>query len=175
MRGVELITSESHPGLEAARKATFGGILQQRCQFHLPQKAQAYVPSVSMKAEVTEDLRNIFNAPNRTMAEMWLPDTIQKYEKTAPRLTSWMEHNVLGRLTVSFFTEKHQRRIRTTNMLERLNREIKRRTRVVTIFPNEAPCLRLISAILIEKSKEGQTGRKYFCFEGSDYLANGCI
>ncbi len=168
VRGVELITSDNHQGLKAARKAVFGGIPWQRCQFHLQQNSQAYVPRASMKTEVAEDLRGIFNAPNRTMAEMCLADTIQKYEKIAPRLASWMEHNVPEGLTVFSFPVSHQRRLRTTNMLERLNREIKRRTRVVTIFPNEASCLRLISAILMEKSEEWQTGRIYLSFEGSD-------
>jgi len=168
LRGVELIVSDDHLGLKAARKAVFGGVPWQWCQFHLQQNAQAYVPRQSMKAEVAEDLRRIFNAPNRSMAEMYLADTIQKYEKAAPRLSQWMEQNVPEGLTVFSFPPKHQRRIRTTNMLERLSWEIKRRTRVVTIFPNEASCLRLISAYLMEKSEEWQTGRRYLVFEGSD-------
>jgi transposase-like protein len=168
LRGVELIVSDDHLGLKAARKAVFGGVPWQRCQFHLQQNAQAYVPRQSMKAEVAEDLRRIFNTPNRSMAEMYLGDTIRKYEKAAPRLANWMEHNVPEGLTVFSFPPKHQRRIRTTNMLERLSREIKRRTRVVTIFPNEASCLRLISAYLMEKSEEWQTGRRYLVFEGAD-------
>ena len=101
------------------------------------------------------------------MAESYLKDTIRKYENTDPRLANWMEANVPEGLTVFSFPEKHQRRLRTTNMLERLNREIKRRTRVVTIFPNVASCLRLISAFLMEKSEEWQTGKKYLSFEGS--------
>jgi transposase-like protein len=120
-----------------------------------------------MKSEVAEDIRRIFNAPNRVMAESLLQDTIKKYEKSASRLANWMEANIPEGLTVFSFPEKHQRRLRTTNMLENLNKEIKRRTRVVTIFPNEASCLRLISAFLMEKSEEWQTGRKYFVFEGS--------
>lgn len=168
LRGVELITSDGHQGLKAARKAVFGGVPWQRCQFHLQQNAQAYVPRQSMKSEVAEDLRRIFNAPNRVMSESYLDDTIRKYEKSAPRLANWMEHNVPEGLTVFSFPAKHQRRIRTSNMLERLSREIKRRTRVVTIFPNEASCLRLITAFLIEKSEEWQTGKIYLVFEGSD-------
>ena len=121
-----------------------------------------------MKAEVAEDLRRIFKAPNRSMAESYLADTIQTYEKPAPRLVNWMEHNILERLTVFSFPERHQQLIRTTNMLERLSREVSRRTRVVTIFPNEASGLRLITAFLMEKSEEWQTGRKYLVFEGSD-------
>lgn len=167
LRGVELITSDAHEGLKAARKAVFGGIPWQRCQFHLQQNAQAYIPKKDMQSEVAEDLRRVFNAPNRAMAESYLKDTIHKYEETAPRLADWMEANVPEGLTVFSFPKKHQRRLRTTNMLERLNREIKRRTRVVTIFPNEASCLRLVSAFLMEKSEEWQTGRKYLTFEGS--------
>jgi len=167
LRGVELITSDAHKGLKAARKAVFGGIPWQRCQFHLQQNAQAYVPKKALQSEVAEDLRRVFNAPSRAMAEGYLRDTIHKYEETAPRLANWMEANVPEGLTVFSFPEKHQRRLRTTNMLERLNREIKRRTRVVTIFPNVASCLRLISAFLMEKSEEWQTGKKYLSFEGS--------
>jgi putative transposase len=79
-----------------------------------------------------------------------------------------MEHNIPEGLTVFSFPPKHQQRIRTSNMLERLIREVKRRTRVVTIFPNEASCLRLITAFLMEKSEEWETGRIYLVFEGSD-------
>ena len=170
LRGVELIVSDDHLGLKAARKAVFGGVPWQRCQFHLQQNAQAYVPRQSMKAGVAEDLRRIFNAPNRPMAEAYLAETIKRYEEVAPRLANWMEHNVPEGLTVFSFPPKHQRRIRTTNMLERLSREIKRRTRVVTIFPNEASCLtrKRISAYLMEKSEEWQTGRRYLVFEGAD-------
>ncbi|MGB2955693.1 MAG: IS256 family transposase [Anaerolineales bacterium] len=168
LRGVELITSDGHQGLKAARKAVFGGVPWQRCQFHLQQNAQAYVPRQSMKSEVAEDLRRIFNAPNRVMAESYLADTIRKYKKSDPRLSVWMEHNIPEGLTVFSFPPKHQRRIRTSNMLERLSREIKRRTRVVTIFPNEASCLRLITAFLMEKSEEWETGRIYLVFEASD-------
>lgn len=167
LRGVELITSDAHEGLKAARKAVFGGIPWQRCQFHLQQNAQAYIPKKDMSTKVAEDLRRVFNAPNRAMAKCYLRDTIRKYEETAPRLAEWMEANVPEGLTVFSFPEKHQRRLRTTNMLERLNREVKRRTRVVTIFPNVASCLRLISAFLMEKSEEWQTGRRYLSFEGS--------
>jgi transposase-like protein len=165
--GVELIVSDDHAGLKAARKAVFGGIPWQRCQFHLQQNAQAYVPRKDMKSEVAEDIRRIFNAPNGVMAEDLLKDTIKKYDKSASRLANWMEANIPEGLTVFSFPEKHQRRLRTTNMLENLNKEIKRRTCVVTIFPNEASCLRLVSAFLMEKSEEWQTGRKYLVFEGS--------
>ena len=106
---MELILSDDHLGLKTARKAVFSGVTWQRCQFHLQQNAQAYVPRHSMKAEVAEVLRRIFNDPNRSMAEMYLADTIQKHEEAAPRLANWMDHNVPEGLTVFSFPPKHQR------------------------------------------------------------------
>ncbi len=154
LRGVELITSDDHPGLRAARRAVFGGIPWQRCQFHLQQNAQSYVPRKDMQPEVAEDLRTIFNAPHRAAAERYLAEMILKYEKTASRLAHWMEENIPEGLTVFSFPSAHRRRLRTSNGIERLNQEIKRRTRVVRIFPNEASCLRLVSAVLMETSEE---------------------
>ena len=165
LRGVELIISDDHSGLKAARQAVFGGIPWQRCQFHLQQNAQAYVPRKEMQKEVAEDIRNIFNAPNRARAEEYLKVAVQKYEKSASNLALWMEQNIPEGLTVFSFPTPHQRRIRTTNCLERLNREIRRRTRVVSIFPNEKAALRLISAILLEISDEWEGGKIYLSFE----------
>jgi putative transposase len=165
LRGVQLITSDDHPGLKAARLAVFGGIPWQRCQFHLQQNASQYVPRQSMKAEVGTDLRMIFNAPNRATADAYLVQVVQKYAKTASRLADWIEKNIPEGLTVFDFPPSHQRKLRTTNGLERLNREIRRRTRVVGIFPNEAACLRLTSAILMEFDDEWQVSRVYLSFE----------
>ncbi|GAP13824.1 transposase [Longilinea arvoryzae] len=90
---------------------------------------------------------------------------ITKYQKTASKLADWMENNIPEGLTIFSFPAAHQRLIRTTNGLERLNREIKRRTRVVSIFPNEGACLRLVSAILMETSDEWEVGRLYLNLE----------
>jgi transposase-like protein len=168
LQGVRLIISDAHTGLRAARQAVFGGIPWQRCQFHLQQNAQAYVPRKSMLKEVADDIRSIFNAPDRATAEAWLAQSIQKYEQSASRLADWMESNIPEGLTVFSFPRSHQRRIRTANLLERLSQEVKRRTRVVGIFPNEDACLRLISAFLMEKSEAWLIGRKYLLFEGSE-------
>jgi transposase-like protein len=113
---------------------------------------------------VAADIKAIFNAPNRQEAERLLALTVTKYQEKASRLAEWMETNIPEGLTVFAFPAEHRRRIRTTNMLERLNREIRRRTRVVSIFPNEASCLRLVSAILMEISEEWLTGRTYLSF-----------
>jgi transposase-like protein len=167
LQGVQLIISDAHPGLRAARQAVFGGIPWQRCQFHLQQNARAYVPRKSLLPEVADDLRTIFNAPDRATAEAWLVQTIKKYETSASRLADWLEVNIPAGLTVFSFPRSHQRRLRTANLLERLSQEIKRRTRVVGLFPNEAACLRLISAFLMEKSETWLLGRMYLNFEDS--------
>lgn len=159
--GVQLITSDNHAGLKAARQAVFGGIPWQRCQFHLQQNASAYVPRREMLTEVANDIRTIFNAPDRPTAEAYLAKTVQKYAKTASRLADWLEKNIPEGLTVFAFPAEHRRKIRTTNGLERVNKKVHRRTQVVSIFPNESACLRLISAVLMEIDEEWQTGRIY--------------
>lgn len=162
--GVQLITSDDHNGLRAARMAVFGGIPWQRCQFHLQQNAQAYVPRKDMQSEVAEDIRIIFNAPDRFTADAYLAKTVQKYEKTASRLAKWMAANIPEGLTVFDFPPAHRRLLRTTNGVERLHREVRRRARVVSIFPNQASCLRLVSAIHAEISEEWLTGKTYLTF-----------
>jgi transposase-like protein len=160
LRGIKLITSDAHEGLGFARRGVFGSVPWQRCHFHLQQNAGAYVPRQSMRAEVAADIRSIFNAPDRSTPEKYLQMIIQKYAKSAPRLSAWLEENLAEGFTVFSFPTKHRRYIRTTNSLERVNREVRRRTRVVGIFPNEASCLRLISAILMETSEKWQIGRR---------------
>ncbi len=108
---------------------------------------------------------SIFDAPNRPTAETYLKQIVQKYQQRASRLADWMETNLPEGLTVFALPETHRKKLRTNNSLERLNREIGRRTAVVSIFPNEAACLRLVSAILMEQDEEWQTGRAYLSFE----------
>jgi len=163
--GIRLIISDDHAGLRQALRAVFGGIPWQRCQFHLQQNASQYVPRKEMLAEVAADIRKVFNAPDRPTAEAYLKQIVQKYEKSASRLADWMERNLPEGLTVFAFPEAHRRKLRTNNSLERLNREIGRRTKVVGIFPNDAACLRLISAILMEQDEAWQTGRVYLAIE----------
>jgi transposase-like protein len=159
--GVRLIISDAHAGLKAARQAVFGGVPWQRCQFHLQQNAQSYVTRQEQQAEVAADIRAIFNARDRAEAEARLAQTVTKYSQSAARLADWLETSLPECLTVFAFPEAQRRRLRTANGLERLNREIKRRTRVVSIFPNEAACLRLITALLMETSDEWETGKTY--------------
>lgn len=161
LSGVQLIISDDHAGLKAARIAVFGGVPWQRCQFHLQQNAGAHVPRQEMRKEVAEDIRTIFNAPDRHTADAYLTKIVQKYAQTVPALANWLETNIPEGLTVFSFPVSHRRRLRTANSLERLSREIKRRTRVVSIFPNEAACLRLISAVLMEIDETWQTDKIY--------------
>jgi transposase-like protein len=161
LHGVELITSDAHEGLKAARKGVFPGVPWQRCQFHLQQNAVAYVPKVDMRSEVAADLRGVFNAPDQAEAERLLKMSVEKYRNSAPKLADWMERNVPEGLSVFTRPPAHRRRLRTSNMLERLNKEIHRRTRVATLFPNEASLLRLVSAVLAEVDEEWQTGKCY--------------
>jgi transposase-like protein len=165
--GVQLITSDDHAGLRAARLAVFGGLPWQRCQFHLQQNAQAYVPRKDMQAEVAADIRMIFDAPDRTTAEAYLAKAVSKYQTSASRLAEWMATNIPEGLTVFAFPAAFRKLLRTTNGVERLHREVRRRARVVSIFPNSGSCLRLVSAVLAEISEEWLTGRTYMSFEGT--------
>ncbi len=112
------------------------------------------------------------NAPDRHEADRLLAQLVNKYASSAPDLSVWMEANVSEGLTAFELPSSHQRRLRTTNMLERLNQEIKRRTRVATLFPNEASLLRLVSAILSETSDDWETGKIYLTMS-KNASANG--
>jgi transposase-like protein len=167
LHSVRLIISDDHYGLRKARQAVFTGTPWQRCQFHLQQNASQYVPRKRMQTEVAADIRAVFNAPNPAHAEQHLRQVVSKYADSAFDLADWMETAIPEGLTVFDFPETHRRRIRTSNMLERINQEIKRRTRVVRIFPNQTSCLRLVSAILMEIDENWETGRIYLNI-GSD-------
>jgi putative transposase len=162
LHGVELFISDDHAGLKTAKKAIFGGIPWQRCQVHLQRNAQSYVPKVEMKEQVAADIRSIFNASDRTEADRLLSKTITTYEKSAPKLSSWLEDNITEGLTIFSFPAQHRVKIRTTNVVERLNREIKRRTQVASIFPNENSCLRLVTAIVMEVSEDWLVERQRY-------------
>lgn len=165
LHGVKMIASDAHAGLKEALRARFSAVPWQRCQFHLAQNAMAYVPKMAMRKEVGASLRAVFDAPDRAEAERQLDLAVKKYRTTAPRLAEWLEANVPEGLTAFALPSSHRRRLRTTNMLERINREIKRRTRVATLFPNEGSALRLVSAVLMEISEEWETNRKYVTME----------
>jgi putative transposase len=165
LHGIELITSDAHAGLAEARKACFPGVPWQRCRFHLMRNALAHVPREEMKREVMDDLRSVLDSADEHTAGEQLGRVVRKYEKVAPKLAAWMEQNVPESFAVFRLPPTHRQRLRTTNMLERINRELKRRTRVATLFPNEASLLRLVTAVLMELSEEWETGKRYVTFE----------
>jgi transposase-like protein len=165
LHGVELITSDAHAGLQEARKACFHGVPWQRCQFHLLHNAWSHVPRQEMKREVAEDLKGVFDSADERGAREQLDRVVRKYEKSAPALAAWIETNMPDGLAVFALPASHRRRLRTTNVLERLNRELKRRTRVATLFPTEASLLRLVTGVLVEISDEWETTKRYVTFE----------
>ena len=168
LHGLKLIVSDAHSGLKAARQAVFPSVPWQRCQFHLQQNAQAYVPKKSMKSAVALDIRSILNAPDRMEADRLLGKMVEKYKSNAPELSIWMESNIPESLEVMSLPQPHWKKLRTSNMAERVNKEVKRRTKVVGIFPNVDACLRLCTAMLVEQDEEWQEGRTYLNMDTSN-------
>jgi transposase-like protein len=167
LHGVRYIVSDDHAGLKQARQARFAGVPWQRCQFHLAQNAMQYVPTLAMRKEVARDLRGVLDASDRSEADRQLDRIVKKYADSAPRLAAWLEENVPEALTVLGLPAAHRRKLRTTNSLERINKEIKRRTRVATLFPNEQSALRLVTAVLMEISEDWETNRTYLTMEAN--------
>ena len=165
LHGVKLVVSDAHAGLKEALAARLTGVPRQRCQFHLIKNALAFVPKPGMRKEVVASLRAVFDAPDRPEAERQLEIAVKKYRASAPKLAEWLEQNVPEGLAVFALPPSHRRRLRTINMLERLNKELKRRTRVAGLFPNETSALRLVSAVAMEISEEWETNRKYLTME----------
>lgn len=165
LHGVKLLISDNHSGLKAARKTVFPSIPWQRCQFHFQQNAQSYAPKKYMKKELADVVKYIFNSGSKEEAMAKCKAACAAYKSSAPEFCQWLEENIEETLTVFAFPESHRRKIRTSNALERLNQEIRRRTRVARLFPNEASCLRLITAVLVEHHENWITGKKYLNFE----------
>jgi transposase-like protein len=161
LHGVQFIVSDDHAGLGAARTAVFPSVPWQRCQFHLQQNAQAYIPRLDQRAAVAEAIRSVFNCADRPAAERRLKEVVALYATSAPKLSAWLEANLPQGFAVFALAPAHQLRLRTSNGLERVNQELKRRTRVAGLFPNEASLLRLVSALLNEISDEWQTAKIY--------------
>lgn len=161
MRGLRLVVSDDHAGLKGARKSVFPSVPWQRCQFHLSQNAQAYVPRKSMRGEVAETMREIFNSPTLGGAKEMARQAVERYRKRAPEFAKWLEANIEEGLTVYQFPKEHWKKIRTSNGIERVNREIKRRTRVAVLFPSKESALRLVTGVIVEIHEEWITGKQY--------------
>jgi len=161
MHGLQMITSDDHAGLRAAINAVFPGILWQRCQFHLQQNARAYVSRKDDVPVVANDIRKVFNAPDRENAERYLTQLVDKYQKTHPRLAAWADENIREGLSVFSIPQNHRRKMRTSNLAERQMKEINRRTKVVGVFPNADSLLRLAASMLIEQNDQWQSEKRY--------------
>jgi len=162
LRDVKFIVSDDHKGIQAARCSRFAGVPWQRCQFHLQQNAMQHVPKVSMRKAVAADLRKVFDAPTQALAIALLKAMVTKYAKTAPKLASWLEENVTQGLVVYCLPPEHRIRMRTSNSAERVNQEIKRRTRVARVFPNTKSLLRLVTAVLNDINDHWETSRNNY-------------
>nr|WP_261344376.1 transposase [Tautonia plasticadhaerens] len=165
LHGVKLVVADDHAGSKEAPAARPTGVLRQRCQFHLIENAMAFAPRPSMREEVVASPRAAFDAPYRAEVERQLDIAVKRHRARAPRPAEWLEQNVPEGLAAFAPPPSHRRRLRTINMLERLNEEPKRRTRVAGPFPNEASALRLVSAVAMEISEEWETNRRYLTME----------
>ena len=170
LRGVSYIVSDDHPGLGAARKAVLGGASWQRCQFHLAQNAIHHAPNITIKKAIGKELRRIWNAPDIKVAEAELGQLVAAYREPAPKLANWLETAIPEGLAVFALPERHHKRLRTSNPMERsIQQEIKRRTVKVRVFPNEASLERLVTAILVEIDEKWATNDKpYITWKADD-------
>jgi putative transposase len=160
LSGVRLVTSDSHKGLKAAIDRHFQGASWQRCQVHFTRDLVGMV-GAGRRGELAADLREIFVATTREQALTTAEAVAARWERTHPAVARSMDEGIEDCLACLAFPLAHRARIRTTNGLERLHEEIKRRTRVVRIFPNAAACLRLVTALCAEQSEEWVSGRRY--------------
>lgn len=160
VHGVKLVISDAHPGLRQAITEVFVGASWQRCRVHFLRNVLARVPK-SAQAMVAATVRTIFEQPTRQAAQTQLRQVVGLLARfpTVVRLLEDAEEEVL---TFYDFPAAHRRQIYSTNPLERLNKELKRRSAVVGIFPNRAAVLRLFGALLAEQSDEWRVGRHYF-------------
>jgi putative transposase len=157
---VELVISDDHEGLKAAIFRHFQGASWQRCQVHYARNLLGMVGYAKCK-DLAAQLRAIFAATSRDTALRLASELADRWRESHPKVSEHLEEHLEECLSCLAFPESHRRRIRTTNGQERLNQEIKRRSRVVRIFPNRQACLRLVTALCVEQSEEWETGRRY--------------
>ena len=160
--GVSYIVSDDHPGLTGALKSVFPGVAWNRCHTHLARNTQDHVSKAANKVPVAQDVRAILQASDLETAQFLLNRFADRWASLEPKLVHWAQINIPQGFQVLALDHVNRRSLRTSNLIERFNREIKRRSRVVRIFPNTDSCLRLVSAILIEFNDEWSTGRRLF-------------
>jgi putative transposase len=164
LRGVELVTSDAHEGLKGAIAAVLHGASWQRCRVHFVRNALALVPK-GVQAMVAATIRTVFAQPTAKAARTQWQEVVKGFRERFPRVAALMEAAEADVLAYLTFPREHWRQLWSTNPLERLNREIKRRTDVVGIFPTEGAVLRLVGMLLSEQHDEWQVGRRYFTAE----------
>lgn len=160
LAGVKVVTSDDHEGIKAAISRHLQGASWQRCQCHFIRNLLSYAPR-GQKKDLHSELRAIFDATKPSLARRFLAETVARWECIRPEVAEKLEEAADDVLCCFGFPSSHRKRIRTTNCVERLNQEIRRRTRVVRIFPNRESALRLITALCVEQSEEWETGRRY--------------
>lgn len=160
LHGVQYIVSDDHQGLKSALKTVFPNVAWQRCQTHLARNAQDHIKSKANKDAVAQDIRDIFQASSVDIAKDKLTQFMKDWVKSEPNLVSWAEDNIPHGFTTFELPKKFRKHLRTTNPIERINQELKRRSNVVRIFPNESACLRLMSALLLEFHEDWLDGRR---------------
>jgi transposase-like protein len=164
LHGVELVTSDDHRGLRAAVARQFQGASWQRCQVHFARNLLGLV-SAKHRGRLGEELRGIFATTSAAQAQAAAEACAAAWQPSHPQLAAKLETELADCLACYAFPAAHRSRLRTTNGLERLNQELKRRTRVVRIFPNRAALLRLVTALAMEQSEEWVSGRRYLDLE----------
>jgi putative transposase len=161
LKNVDLVTSDDHKGLVNAIRRHFQGTSWQRCQTHFSRNMLDHTPK-ALQPEVKEELRRLYESVDLESARKVRDQNIKTYESKAPKATALLDEAFDDITAVLALPLKYRKRLRTTNGVERLNQEIRRRERVIRIFPNSASVIRLMGALLMEHDEKWQTGRKYF-------------
>jgi transposase-like protein len=157
---VKYVVSDDHNGLVKALQRYFQGAMWQRCQVHFVRNFISKISHRDAKRYLSH-LKDIFSAPDREDARFRKNRLLRELEAVKPRVAEWIDEEIESCFSVYSLPESHQRRMKSTNMLERFNQELKRRSRVIRIFPNEASCLRVLGMLCLEQSEEWETGRIY--------------
>lgn len=163
LSGVRLVTSDAHQGLKGAIEAVLAGAGWQRCRVHFMRNALSTVPKEAQQmVGASEAVRTVFAQPDSESAHLQWRRVAEGFRGRFAKLAELMEEAEEDVLAYATFPKEHWRKIWSNNPLERINKEVKRRTEVVGIFPNEAAVVRLVGAILNEQHDEWQVGKRYF-------------
>lgn len=160
LSGVQFVVSDDHPGLKAAIREVLPGVWWQRCYVHFLRNALDYLPRKA-DDDCLQELRWMYERRNVDEARRDLKQWLEKWNGKYPKLCGWVEANIEETWTFYRLPVAHHKHLKSTNLLERFNQEIKRRTLVVRIFPDEASCLRLVRAVAAEQHEEWMEGSRY--------------